>query len=321
MQNGKPLISVLMAVYEPRMDWLREQLESLEAQTYPNLKLYIRDDCSPTVPFEEIEALVKELIRSFPYVICRNKENLGSNMTFELLTREAEGEYFAYSDQDDVWLPEKIEVLQGELDKSGALLVCSDMYIIDGEGRQKADSMTKIRRRHRFRSGTGLAEGLLISNFVTGCTMLIRAETAKAAVPFCPYMVHDHYIALCCAAAGSIASLPSPLIRYRLHGDNQSHVLAGVESKGSYEEVRINRFLKRFLWLECHFPYRDSLQREISRLKNWAQARSDNWQGKGGKEIMWKYRNYDPLTILFELAAPWLPEKLFMGMIHFARGT
>lgn len=124
METGKPLISILMAVYEPRMDWLREQLESLEAQTYPNLRLYVRDDCSPTVPFEEIEELVRECIRSFPYEIHRNPENLGSNLTFERLTQEAEGECFAYCDQDDVWLPEKLSILQEELPFNVASCAC-----------------------------------------------------------------------------------------------------------------------------------------------------------------------------------------------------
>ena len=59
---------------------------------------------------------------------------LGSNRTFERLTEEAEGEYFAYCDQDDVWLPEKLAVLQEALEREKALLVCSDMYIIDGGG-------------------------------------------------------------------------------------------------------------------------------------------------------------------------------------------
>ena len=61
-ETGKPRIAILMAVYEPRMDWLREQLLSLNAQTYPNLMLYIRDDCSPTVPFEEIQSCVQDCI-------------------------------------------------------------------------------------------------------------------------------------------------------------------------------------------------------------------------------------------------------------------
>ena len=90
METGKPLISILMAVYEPRLDWLREQLESLEAQTYPNLRLYIRDDCSPTVPLEEINRCVEACIRNFPWTITRNEKNLGSNGTFQRLTEDAE---------------------------------------------------------------------------------------------------------------------------------------------------------------------------------------------------------------------------------------
>ena len=53
-----PRIAILMAIYEPRMDWLEAQLRSLDAQTYPNLRLYIRDDCSPTVSLDAIAACV-----------------------------------------------------------------------------------------------------------------------------------------------------------------------------------------------------------------------------------------------------------------------
>lgn len=319
METGKPLISILMAVYEPRMDWLREQLESLEAQTYPNLRLYVRDDCSPTVPFEEIEELVRECIRSFPYEIQRNPENLGSNLTFERLTQEAEGEYFAYCDQDDVWLPEKLTVLQEELERSGALLVCSDMFIIDGDGKQVANSITRVRRRHIFRSGYGLTEDLLISNFVTGCTMLVHAESAKTAIPFCPYMVHDHYIALCCSAAGKIQSAMQPLIRYRIHGNNQSGVMAGVKDKVSYGKIRIDAQVKRFRWLEEHFPYREEWSGEIHRRLEWLLARQSNWKERRNRKIVWKYRSFSPLTSMFELAAVYFPEGLFLLFVKLKK--
>ena len=52
--------------------------------------------------------------------------------------------------------------------------------------------------------------------------MLVRAEAAKAAVPFCPYLVHDQYLALWCAEKGRIESVARPLIRYRIHGGNQT---------------------------------------------------------------------------------------------------
>lgn len=118
-------IAILMAIYEPRMDWLKEQLDSLNAQTYSNIRLYVCDDCSPTVPFEEIKTLLKESITAFPYELERNAENLGSNKTFEKLTCEAEGDYFAYCDQDDIWLPEKLEILHETIQRQEAELACS----------------------------------------------------------------------------------------------------------------------------------------------------------------------------------------------------
>lgn len=319
METGKPQISILMAVYEPRLDWLREQLQSLEEQTYSHLRLYIWDDCSPTVPFEEVEGLVKECIRSFPYEIRRNEENLGSNLTFQRLTQEAEGKYFAYCDQDDVWLPEKLTVLQGEIEKSGALLACSDMLIVDGDGRQKADSITKVRKRHCFRNGENLAEGLLISNFVTGCTMLVDAAAAKAAVPFCPYMIHDHYIALYCAAIGKIVSVERPLIRYRMHGNNQSQILAGVLDKASYASVRLEYPSLKFQWLRENFPFRSEFESAIHQRQEWMEARRRNWVRKGNWSAVWRGRKFGLQTALFELAAPWLPERLFMWIIQCIR--
>ncbi len=311
METGKPLISILMAVYEPRLDWLKEQLESLEAQTYPNLRLYIRDDCSPTVNFGEIEELVGECIRSFPYEIKRNEKNLGSNLTFEQLTRETEGEYFAYCDQDDVWLPEKLTVLQEEMEESGALLVCSDMYIINGEGKQVADSITKVRRHHRFHSRKDLGKGLLFHNFVTGCTMLVRAEDAREAVPFCPYMVHDHYIALWCAERGSILSIERQLIFYRIHSGNQTGLLSGVTDKESYAVVRIIGMKNRLVWLDENFLCGEALRKTVREGRIWSEAREQNWLHQGGRKLVWQYRKFSLLPSLFELFAAGMPEGLF----------
>ena len=320
MGTDKPLISILMAVYEPRMDWLKEQLDSLNAQTYPNLRLYIRDDCSPTVPFSDIQALAEQCVTAFPYSILRNTENLGSNKTFERLTEEAEGEYFAYCDQDDVWLPEKLFVLQECLEREHAELVCSDMYIIDENGKQTASSMTKARKHHVFKSGEGLAPQLLISNFVTGCTMLVRAEQAKAAAPFCPDMVHDHYLALWCAAYGKIVSLPRQLIRYRIHSGNQTSMMAGVQDKESYYTLRIVSMVRRLAWLEARFQDDPELAAEIQAALTWANAREQNFRGEAAaKKLVWAGRRFSPLTSLFEITMAGAPRQLFMVFIKLKR--
>lgn len=316
MATDKPLISILMAVYEPRMDWLREQLCSLNAQTYSNLRLYIRDDCSPTVSYAEIQSCVQECISAFPWSIGRNESNLGSNGTFELLTKEADGEYFAYSDQDDIWLPEKLTVLQSTIERENALLVCSDMYIMNGDGKKIANSITKVRRHHKFKSGTDLSEGLLLTNFVTGCTMLIDAQTAKKAVPFCPYMVHDHYLTLFTSIRGKIISLSERLIQYRLHGNNQTGIMAGVYDQESYGDIRIDVPIKKLEWLETNLACEDSLRKVIHEQKNWMQARHDNWNYKKRIKDVWSGRAYSPLSALFEVIAPRAPAWLFRMAIY-----
>ena len=315
METGKPLISILMAVYEPRMDWLKEQLDSLNAQTYPNLRLYVRDDCSPTVPYVEIQALVEQCITRFPYQIGRNEKNLGSNLTFERLTREAEGEYFAYCDQDDVWLPEKLSILQEALERNGAQLVCSDVLAVDGHGEILANSITKLRKRHVFRSGGGLASGLMYRNFVIGCTMLLRAEAARGALPFLPDMVHDHYLALYCAYRGEIQSLMEPLVRYRIHGGNQTAVLSGVNTKKDYYTVRIQTFHRRMMEIHQRFP-----TLEMDSALEWAEARIAYYQKRphSGRQL-WRMRKQNLTTTLFELVTLKMPLPLFQFAVQLVQ--
>lgn len=319
MQTGKPLISILMAVYEPRMDWLREQLLSLNAQTYPNLRLYVRDDCSPMVAYAEIQSCVQDCISAFPYTIQRNEKNLGSNGTFERLTQEAEGDYFAYCDQDDIWSAEKLKILHNHLVKEEARLICSDMRIINGSGKVVANSITEVRRRHVLHSGENLAKQLLFFNFVTGCTMMISSTDAKAALPFCPYYVHDHYLALFCATKGKIISLPTPLIDYRIHQNNQTVEMAGVTDKKSYGAKKIETALCQMRWLKAHFFCPEELIPIFDQAYVWAEARKKNWEHRGGIIALLKYRSFSPLTSLFEIVGAWLPNRIFMFFVELKR--
>lgn len=319
MGTDKPQISILMAVYNPRLDWFAEQLASLNVQTYPNIKLYVRNDCSQNVPHETVKAYVEKYITAFPCEVARNEKNLGSNGTFELLTSYADGDLFAYCDQDDVWLPEKLTVLEELMEREGSALVCSDMYVIDGEGRRIADNIGKIHRHQVFHSGDDVVKKLLFHNFVTGCTMIARAELCRAAIPFCPYMVHDYYLALYCAEHGVLSVASENLINYRIHGGNQTVTMAGVEGKESYYRLRILDYLKRLEWLRENLNCSEETRCEIDKGLLWLEARKKNWLHKGGKMTIWKYRRFSPITSLYEIVANWLPENLFKLCIEAAR--
>ena len=304
METGKPLISILMAVYEPRMDWLREQLVSLNEQTYPNLRLYIREDCSPTVPYEQIQSCVQECITRFSYTITRNEKNLGSNGTFELLTRDAEGELFAYCDQDDVWLPEKLTVLQAAMERERAVLAYSDVSAVDDEGKLLARSLRELRPRLTYLEGSDLAPKLFFRNCVAGCAMLVNSNIAKRAIPFPRQTVCDHWIALLAATEGTVAFVPDQLVRYRQHKRNQTGVLAGVSDKQSYLRYKVAPLEERLTCYRQHTVPQEEIEA-------FARARID------GRIIMiWKYRALAPHEAEFEIAAHLLPDGLISWMLR-----
>ena len=303
------MIAILMAVYEPRLDWLTEQLLSLNAQTYPRLRLYVRDDCSPAVSFEAVRTIVEQTITAFPFTIARNERNLGSTGTFQRLTVEAEGDYFAYCDQDDIWLPEKHRVSEAQIGSAG--LICGDVIPVDAEGRRLADSITKLRPRIIFQEGAGLGGSLIYRNFVIGCTMLIRSAIAKAAVPFAQSMVHDHYLAWFCAQENEIAVAKQPLLYYRLHAGNQTGVLTNIETKQDYLRFHLGEFLSRISDLSER-----SVGEELNQAAAWAQARCDNAAKKrGAVRRLWAMRRLDTATSLFEIMGLRLPEPLFRWAI------
>ena len=304
MGIDKPLISILMAVYEPRMDWLREQLVSLNEQTYPNLRLYIREDCSSTVPYEQIQSCVQERITRFSYTITRNEKNLGSNATFELLTKEAEGDLFAYCDQDDVWLPEKLTVLQEAMERERAVLAYSDVSAVDDEGKLLARSLRELRPRLTYLEGSDLAPKLFFRNCVAGCAMLVNSNIAERAIPFPRQTVCDHWIALLAATEGTVAFVPDQLVRYRQHKRNQTGVLAGVSDKQSYLRYKVAPLEERLTCYRQHTVPQEEIEA-------FARARID------GRIIMiWKYRALAPHEAEFEIAAHLLPDGLISWMLR-----
>lgn len=302
-----------MAVYEPRLDWLKEQLMSLNAQTYPNLRLYVRDDCSPTVPFETVKTLVEQCITAIPYTIERSERNLGSTKTFERLTVEAEGDYYAYCDQDDIWLPEKLSVSEAQIGSAG--LLCGNVIPIDADGRKLADSITELRPRIIFKEGAGLDSSLIYRNFVIGCTILIRSDIAKAAVPFAQSMLHDHYLAWFCAQENEIAVAKQLLLYYRRHEGNQTGVLTNVVTKQDYIHFHLGGFLSRISDLSER-----SDGEALREAATWAKARCDNAAKKEGAiRRLWALRRVDTATTLFEIVGLRLPEPLFQWAIRLIR--
>jgi hypothetical protein len=315
---NKPLVSILLAVYKPNETWFIEQLISLNQQTYEHVQLLIYDDC-PDSPVNE--ELIKKHITKFSYDLTRGTKNEGSNKSFQYLTKQGNGDLFAYCDQDDIWEKEKISIMvDGFLDED-VTLVCSDLSIIDENGKKTADSITEIRKRIVYKSGYNLAKDLLMTNFVTGCAMMIKKDIAKKAIPFEETLIHDQWIAIIAAINGKIEFINKPLVRYRQHSFNQTGILTGIQDKQTYYKIRIQDIFSRYISLKQRLDYNNELKQHINDCLAWIIARENYFFKPSFKnlKVMIKYRNFHKVSILIESFLPFLPNKVFKHIIKLTK--
>ena len=218
-------ISVAMCTYNGA-DYLSDQLKSIMAQSRPPDEIVVCDDGST----DETQSLLKQFAATAPVRVSLhfNEKNLGSVRNFEKAIGLCTGDVIALSDQDDVWLPDKLRLIEAEFRKAPkAGLVFSDAEIVDENlkslDRRMWDEVGfEAQKRKLVRSGRAL-EVLITGWTVTGATMAFRSEFIKLALPIPDEiaMIHDGWIALTVAAVAGVAMIEEPLIKYRQHGRQQ----------------------------------------------------------------------------------------------------
>ena len=311
MGTDKPLVTILMATYNPPVQWFEKQLQSLNNQSYENIELIVIDDCSPKFSLEEIDVLIKNNITDFSYKLYRNDKNLGSTKTFEKLTSMATGKYVSYCDQDDIWESFKISKSVETIQKTGAKLVCSDVKVIDADNNITSESIVDIRKRQFFESGEGLSSTLLFRNFVIGCTILMEASLAKEALPFVDGMIHDHWLALYASTVGAIEVCDQKVMRYRIHGNNQTSTLSGINTKQDYYEKKIEPYFK-----QVNDIYGRVKIDILPETQQWAKARVDYFNGKfSAIRIIFRDRNLSKSVSYFEIFLKFMPNFFYKKIL------
>ncbi|WP_302610367.1 glycosyltransferase [uncultured Mitsuokella sp.] len=310
---NEKLVTIAMALYKPNLLWLKKQLESLNKQDYPNLELVVWNDCpEKSIPVD----LFHDYITRFPYKLFQGKSNLGSTKVFEKITELADGKYIAYCDQDDIWHANKISTLVRMLEQHQGSLACCDMRVIDQNGVLKADKITDVRPRQQFVTGNHQLESLLTKNFVTGCAMLCETKMAQQALPFPKELVHDHWLSVWNAVYGKIVIAEESLIDYRIHGDNQTGILAGVVTKRDYFTKKCLLYYERISIINNRLN-RSPAVKLLREKMIWAQRRVNYLKHPGlgtFLSLLACCRN-DILVTGFELFLPIIPKKIFKMLI------
>lgn len=218
-------VDVVLATYNGGR-FLSEQLRSLAAQTYRHWRLLARDDGSA----DETVAILLGFARENDdrvRILETHGERLGAIANFGELLAASTAPYVALCDQDDVWLPEKLELLLGRMrwleEKHGAaksIVVHSDARVVDAGLRELAPSLWRYQGLDPFNAPL---ETLMLANVATGCTLVANRAALKRALPIPrEAAMHDWWLALVARAFGVLDAFPHPTVFYRQHASNEA---------------------------------------------------------------------------------------------------
>jgi len=233
--------SVAMCTYNGARH-LREQLDSIAAQTRPPDELVICDDGST----DDTREIITNFVGSAPFPVHFhiNERNLGSTKNFERAIALCVGDYIALSDQDDVWLPGKLAQLEAEFDRAPNVgLIFTDAEVIDEAARPAGYTLweklpVRPAERRRLR-GRRAIDQLLEGSTVTGATMAFRARFKDLLLPLPTGLpiIHDAWIAILVAAISEVLPFAPPLIRYRQHAEQQIGAKERMRDEGGVRKA------------------------------------------------------------------------------------
>lgn len=223
-EDPSPRIDILLSTYNGAL-YLNELIESILKQSYENWRLIVRDDGSSDKTVE----IVKFYADEFPgkvSLIRENEKRLGACGSFKKLLELTDAEYIMFCDQDDVWLPNKIELTfkkireMETLYKGFPLLVHTDMKVVDSGLSVISESFWKYQN---LDPNLKKLNYLLLLNNVTGCTVMMNNELRDKAMPIPPgAILHDWWVALVASAFGKVEFVNTPTVLYRQHGKNET---------------------------------------------------------------------------------------------------
>ncbi|AVH74994.1 glycosyltransferase family 2 protein [Weissella koreensis] len=220
-------VSVVMSTYNGDR-YLENQLDSILNQKFDNqkfdLKIYIRDDGSK----DNTQDIIDKYVNNYPDIVNqvdKNNPNIGVKQSFFKLLKLVDGDYYFFSDQDDIWLPNKLDKFLEVFslhENNIPVGVYSDLWVADANG-------VSIGKRMKENTSIGqdkdVLPNLLNRYLVTGASFAINKKTVEYVNEvneeiFDRVNMHDSFIGLLVAMTGSLEFIDEPLVNYRQHGNN-----------------------------------------------------------------------------------------------------
>jgi glycosyltransferase involved in cell wall biosynthesis len=230
-------VAILMGVYNGEK-YLQQQLQSFLSQSHRNWRLYASDDGSSDQTLQILKDFQKQIGQERVHIGMGPQKGFARNFMQLLTNTRIESEYYALSDQDDIWEEKKIsaaiEILK-DIDTKIPALYCGRTLFVD-ENNNNIGLSNKPGCKPSFQNA-------LVQNIASGNTMIIN-RAARDLLIQCgdeiDLYAHDWWIYLLISGAGGVVYYDeNPYLRYRQHSLNQ----IGMNSKFEDKLKRINQLL------------------------------------------------------------------------------
>lgn len=227
-------ISVALAAYKGEK-YIEEQMESILCQLGENDELIVSDD----FPEGETRGIVEEFALRDGRVKYLENQRKGVVNNFENALSACSGDIIFLCDQDDVWMPDKVESVMKEFE-NGAQLVLHDACVTDGSLNVTNPSCFAIHG-----ANLSFVRNLVRNTFV-GCCMAFTKELLAETMPFPDGIaMHDWWIALVALKKKrKTVLLEKPLILWRRHGNNVTGGKTAAMQKIHWRVKMISELMK-----------------------------------------------------------------------------
>lgn len=272
------MISIAMTTYNGEK-YLQEQIDSILAQTIQDFELVVCDDCSTDGTWD----ILTEYKEADPRIsLYRNKENLGVKSNFEKAMSLCKGEYIALSDQDDIWMPNHLEVLLNTI--GDKLMSCGYNLLVDEDNRdlinQKQIKLKDCIPENELYMAYSI---ILYRNPFQGASMLIHRRLLDVLLPIHPRLAyHDSWIAILTCFYGGFSFCDSVVTRQRKHKENVTKAWVNKTNRLTefFKNVKNPCFYDRTTMLS-------EIEKRVSLSDDGKKVLSDLWKIVNRNSSVW----------------------------------
>ena len=308
-------ISVALCTYNGAL-YIKEQIESIHSQTMPVDEIVVCDDGSIDNTLQIVEGLKHNTVVDIR--IYKNEKNLGVSDNFQKAIDLCHGDIIFLSDQDDIWLPDKVQTFANYFATNPGISVCfSNAFLVNSDGTitsGKYNQLWDYTFNHRYRKI--FDKGFYLECFLggasavrtTGATMAIRSQFLKNN-PFAHLcngeVMHDFAIALLASEQNTIGYIDKPLIQYRLHPSQTCGLFDAPYPNDYHKKAYYSLYVIDFA-ITPHLTHQGSIDRTL-----FYKKRMQNTCKKYGfiaffltiKQYFHYYGKYTPLFLQIDLHA------------------